>query len=65
MDAGGTPNDPAELYYRIGRLHEDRRDARAAMEYYRRVVEGFPLSRHWQPAQERIQYLRRHFFDIR
>ncbi len=65
MDAGGTPDDPAELYYRLGRLHEDRRDARAAMEYYRRVVDEFPLSRHWQPAEERIQYLRRHFFDIR
>jgi tetratricopeptide (TPR) repeat protein len=65
MDAGGTPDDPAELYYRLGRLHEDRRDARAAMEYYRRVVEDFPLSRHWQPAEERVQYLRRHFFDIR
>lgn len=65
MDAGGTPDDPAELYYRLGRLHEDRRDARAAMEYYRRVVDEFPLSRHWQPAEERVQYLRRHFFDIR
>jgi tetratricopeptide (TPR) repeat protein len=65
MDAGGTSDDPAELYYRLGRLHEDRRDARAAMEYYRRVVDEFPLSRYWQRAEERVQYLRRHFFDIR
>ncbi|MFW6223686.1 MAG: tetratricopeptide repeat protein, partial [Spirochaetota bacterium] len=65
MEAGGTPEDPAALYYRLGQLHEERRDARGAMEYYRRVVEDYPLSRHWQAAQERVQYLRRHFFDIR
>jgi outer membrane protein assembly factor BamD (BamD/ComL family) len=65
MDRGGTPDNPAELYYNLGRLHENRRDAGTAMSYYRRVVDGYPLSRYWEPAEGRIQYLRRHFFDIR
>jgi outer membrane protein assembly factor BamD (BamD/ComL family) len=29
------------------------------------VVDDYPLSGYWQPAEERMQYLRRHFFDIR
>lgn len=65
MELGGTPEDPAALYYNLGRLHEEQRDARGALEYYRRVVDDYPLSGYWQPAEERMQYLRRHFFDIR
>lgn len=65
LGRGGTPENPAQLYYRLGRLYEERRDARAAHRYYRRVVDDFPLSEYWEPAEARIQYLRRHFFDIR
>lgn len=65
MELGGTPEDPAALYYNLGRLHEEQRNARGALEYYRRVVDDYPLSGYWQPAEERMQYLRRHFFDIR
>jgi tetratricopeptide (TPR) repeat protein len=65
LERGGSPEDPATLYFTLGQLYEDRRDARQALVYYRRVVDEYPLSRHWQPAEARVQYLRRHFFDIR
>jgi tetratricopeptide (TPR) repeat protein len=65
MEHGASPADPAALYYNLGRLHEERRNARTALGYYRRVVDDYPLSRYWQPAEARVHYLRRHFFEIR
>ncbi len=63
--AAEEPDDEAELYFNLGRAAEARRDAAEAVDYYAQVVEGFPLSRHWEPAEERINYLRRHFLEVR
>ncbi|MGM0675600.1 MAG: tetratricopeptide repeat protein, partial [Spirochaetota bacterium] len=62
----GTPEaDRAEIYFRLAELYESEREARSALEYYERVVDEYPLSKYWEPAEARVQYLRRHFFDIR
>jgi tetratricopeptide (TPR) repeat protein len=65
LEGTASPEDPAELFYRLGRLYEQQHRASRALEYYRRVVNDYPLSTHWAPAEERVHYLKRHFFDIR
>ena len=56
------------LLWGLGQLEErdpERRNMSTALGYYRRVMQGYPLSEYWEPARVRSSYLRRHFFDIR
>jgi outer membrane protein assembly factor BamD (BamD/ComL family) len=57
-----------EALYRMGELYESDsglRDLAAARSAYRRVYEQWPESRFAERAYERLQYLERHFFDVR
>lgn len=66
LDGGVGAGDT--LLFRLAGLLErdwDGRDLRRARDLYRRVVDEYPLSGHWDAARERIEYLNRHFFYIR
>ena len=56
------------VYFTLGNLYETStivKDYVKSREYYYKVAEGFPLSLFWDRAKDRIQYLNRHFFNIR
>lgn len=62
-----------------GRLDDDRifalarlleqpgpdRDLRRAASLYRLILEDRPLSGHWDESRSRLEYLRRHYFEVR
>ena len=57
-----------ETLYRMAQLYESEnalRDLAAARAAYRRVYEEWPESPFSEPAYQRLQYLDRHFFDVR
>lgn len=57
-----------EIYFRLAQLLEmptDHRDLRRAVGLYERIVGDFPLSAHWEESESRIEYLNRHYFDVR
>lgn len=43
----------------------DLRDLRRARELYERIVRDYPLSGFWDQSSAAIEYLDRHFFDVR
>jgi len=55
-------------YFELGRLYESNsseRNMRKSLGNYRMVTDNYPLSPYWDAARERIEYLNRHFFQIR
>jgi hypothetical protein len=66
-----TEADAAELdeiYFRLGQLYEmptDDRDFRLSRDYYKKVVDDYPFSTRWDASQARVEYITRHFFQIR
>lgn len=57
-----------EILFRLASLLEapgDQRDLRRSLTLYERIVDEYPLSRYWNESSRRIEYIRRHFFDIR
>lgn len=60
---GVEPRD--ELLFALAARHEEGRQMREARDLYRELVDDYPLSRHWDRAQERIEYLNRYFLQIR
>jgi tetratricopeptide (TPR) repeat protein len=57
-----------EALYRMAQLYESEsvlRDLAAARSTYRRVYREWPESPFSEPAYQRLQYLERHFFDVR
>ncbi len=66
LDAGVVEGD--WILYTLAQLLEspwDGRDIRRARALYRRLVDEYPFSFYWDAAEERIEFLNRHFFDIR
>ncbi|MCG8479478.1 MAG: hypothetical protein MI724_10310 [Spirochaetales bacterium] len=56
------------ILYTSAQLFEspwEGRDIRRARALYRRLVDEYPFSLHWDAARERIEFLNRHFFYIR
>jgi hypothetical protein len=56
------------VHYMLGQLYEQeskRRSMKRALENYEIVTDHYPLSRYFDEAQERAQYIDRHFFTIR
>ena len=56
------------ILYTLAQLLEspwEGRDVRRARGLYRRLVDEYPFSVHWDAARERIEFLNRHFFYIR
>jgi hypothetical protein len=61
----GTLRD--EAYYRLARIYEGDspyRDLESAREYYELLYESFPESVYADRAEERLNYLDRHFFLV-
>ena len=55
-------------YFQLGRIYEsdaELRNLRRALDYYRLIVDQYPISDYWEQASVRSEFLRRHFFDIR
>ncbi len=58
----------AHAHFMLGRLYErasEHRNLRRSREHYRTVVDEFPVSSYYRPAEQRVRYLDRHFFEIR
>ncbi len=56
------------IYFRLGKMYETPSDAmniRKARICYKKVYDDFPLSSFAESAKERLQYIDRHFFNIR
>ncbi|MCL2070159.1 MAG: hypothetical protein FWH19_04145 [Treponema sp.] len=53
------------LYAQLYEANSPSRDIRLSVEYYRRLVREYPQSNWVGPAQRRIAYLERFFFNIR
>jgi len=41
------------------------RDLRSAASLYRLILDDHPLSAHWDDSRSRLEYLRRHYFEVR
>jgi outer membrane protein assembly factor BamD (BamD/ComL family) len=57
-----------EAWWLFGQLYEANspaRDIRLSLEYYRRLVNDYPLSSRVDDARRRIAYLERYYFNIR
>jgi hypothetical protein len=52
------------LYGQLLEYNSPRRDIRAALEYYRRLIRDYPQSSHYAEARRRIAYLERYYFNI-
>ena len=61
----GMPDDT--LYALARRLESPgpRRDLRRALSLYRMIIDDRPLSPHWDDSRSRVEYLERHYFDVR
>ena len=62
------PHGTDEAWWLYGQLFEansPNRDIRLALEFYRRLIQEFPLSNRVRDAQRRIAFLERFFFNIR
>ena len=55
-------------YFTLGRIYEKKssiQDVKQAINYYTKIIENFPASEYWITAEERKEYLDRHFLHIR
>jgi TolA-binding protein len=62
------PAGTDEAWWLYGQFYEagsPSRDTRAALDYYRRLVQEYPQSRHYNEARRRIAYLERYYINIR
>ncbi len=55
----------AEALYLLGRSLEAQQLPEQAISQYRELLENYVLSRYYEPARERYEYLRRHFLHVR
>ena len=53
------------LYAQLLEANSPSRDIRLSLEYYRKLIDEYPLSRRVPEAQRRVSYLERFFFNIR
>ena len=56
------------IYFRLAQILEKpgpSRDLRRARSLYQSVTEEYPLSRYWDESAAQIEYLNRHYFEIR
>ena len=56
------------IYFRLAQILEmpgPARDLRHARALYEAVIDRYPLSRYWDESAGRIEYLKRHYFEIR
>ncbi|MBU8914404.1 MAG: hypothetical protein KOO61_10305 [Spirochaetales bacterium] len=56
------------IYFRLGQILEmpgPARDLQRACSLYEMVIERYPLSRYWDESTAQIEYLKRHYFEIR
>jgi len=65
LNRGTTNYD--EILFRLAQLYESQpgRDLRLARELYRQILDEYPFSALWEDSRRRVEYLNRHFFDIR
>jgi TolA-binding protein len=62
------PAGTDEAWWLYGQFYEaggPSRDIRAALDYYRRLVQEYPQSRRYNEARRRIAYLERYYINIR
>jgi tetratricopeptide (TPR) repeat protein len=55
-------------YFTLGRMYEKKssiQDVKQAINYYTIIIENFPASEYWIKAEERKEYLDRHYLHIR
>ena len=55
----------AEALYLLGRALEAQQLPERAIAQYRELLDNYVLSRYYEPARERYEYLRRHFLHVR
>ncbi|HUX21593.1 MAG TPA: hypothetical protein VMW69_10170, partial [Spirochaetia bacterium] len=63
---GEAGSDAAD--YLLGQIYQGdtpMQDAQKALAYYRDIVTYYPTSDYYERARENINYLNRHFFEIR
>ena len=56
------------IYFRLARILEmpgPARDLRRARSLYEMVIDRYPLSMYWDASAAQIEYLKRHYFEIR
>ncbi len=56
------------FYFTLAFLYEnctEIRDERAAAEYYKKIVDSYPISNYWLTAKDKLIYLERNFIHIR
>ncbi len=66
--AGAAAAMPDETLFELARRLErpgPGRDLQRALSLYRAIVDDRPLSRYWDDSRSRIEYLQRHYFDVR
>ncbi|MFW5684904.1 MAG: hypothetical protein ACOC1I_08630, partial [Spirochaetota bacterium] len=57
-----------ETLYELARFLErpgDQRDLRRSAAIYEHIVDDRPLSARWDDSRERLEFLQRHYFDVR
>jgi hypothetical protein len=62
------PSGLDEAFFLMGQaleLNGPTRDVQRAYSYYKRIRDEFPHSQFWDRASERMNYIERHFFEIR
>jgi|GEM_PF-3057918 len=68
LDARNPGSETAHAHFMLGRLYEQRsehRNLRRSRGHYATVVNEYPVSSYYRPAEQRLRYLERHFFEIR
>lgn len=66
--SGTAPAMPDKMLFELaGRLERPgpQRDLRRALSLYRAIVDDRPLSPYWDDSRSRIEYLQRHYIDVR
>ncbi len=56
------------FYFTLAYLYEncaEIRDERIAAEYYKKIVDSYPISNYWVSAKDKLIYLERNFIHIR
>jgi outer membrane protein assembly factor BamD (BamD/ComL family) len=64
---GRFPLGSDEAWWLYAQLYEapgSERDIRAALDYYRRLVNEYPQSKRYADARRRIAYLERYYINI-